>query len=188
MSVEGHANLKLACIEHTQNGNIKTYPSVRPQTMTSSTVAQRASPGDASNWVFNFDRKPKISWNTYATCLTSCLVKYTPVGNYAEWNGTCNWKFRLSSVSRFLEVCRYWISFYQKNCVWNIKIILTKFFRCGNLGYEIHDSSRKLKKRKLPDEQPLGTVVTYTCLLIHPEMQWDTNHRTKRSHIHNSQV
>lgn len=40
MSVEGHANLKLACTEHTQNGDIKTYPSIRPQTMMSSTVAQ----------------------------------------------------------------------------------------------------------------------------------------------------
>jgi len=49
MSVEGHTNLKLACIEHTQNGDIRTYPSIRPQTMTSSTFAQQASPGDTSN-------------------------------------------------------------------------------------------------------------------------------------------
>jgi hypothetical protein len=59
------------------------------------------------------------------------------------------------------------------------KKILTKFFRCGNFGFEIHDSSRKLKKKKPPDEQPLRTVVTYTCLLIHPEMQWNIKHRTK---------
>ena len=40
--------------------------------------------GDASNWVFNFDHKPKIFCNTYAMCLTSCLVKYTPAENYTQ--------------------------------------------------------------------------------------------------------
>jgi hypothetical protein len=84
MSVEGHTNLRLACIEHTKNGDIKTYPNIRQRTMSSSTVAQQASSGDISNRVFNFDRKAKLFCNTYAICLTFCLVKYTPVDNYAE--------------------------------------------------------------------------------------------------------
>jgi hypothetical protein len=122
MSVEGHANLKLTCIKHTQNGDIKTYPSIRPWTMTSWTVARQGFPGDTSNWVFNFDCNPKIFCNTYAICLTTCLVKYTPTDNYAEWNGPWNWKFRLSIVPHFLEFCcRHWIPIYMKNCILNIQ-------------------------------------------------------------------
>jgi len=103
VSIEGHANSKLACIEHTQNGDVRTCPSIGPQTTTSSTSAQQASPGDTSNWVFNLEHKRKIFCNTYAICLTSRLVKYTPLDNHAEWNELANWKFQLSVVSRFLE-------------------------------------------------------------------------------------
>lgn len=148
-SVEGHANLKLACIQHTQNGDIRTDPSIRPRTMTSSTFAQQASPGDASNWVFHLDHKPKIFCNTYAICLTSCLVKHTPSYNYAEWNGTCNWKFRSSIVSQFPELSSSMnIFLYEKMCLKYKKKILTKFFRCRNLGSEIRWLFKEVKKEK----------------------------------------
>jgi len=78
--------------------------------------------------------------------------------------------------------------FLQEKLCLKYKKILTEFFRCGNLGFEIHDSSRMLKKRKLPHDKPIRTAVTFTCLLIHPEMHWNINHRTKRSRIYNSQV
>jgi hypothetical protein len=178
--------LKLACIEHTQNGdkNISKHQTTNNDILHSCTAA---SPGDTSNWVFNFDHKPKIFCKTYAIRLTSCLVKYTPVDKLRGVKRNFQLKIQIVhrvSVPRILSSLLN-IFLYEKLCLKHEKI-QTKFFRCGNLGFEIHNSSRKLNKRKLPDEQPLRTVVTYTCLLIHTKMQWNRNHRTKRSHIHNN--